>query len=92
MSESKAERKRRMSRARSARYRQEKRLQVERVKGVKFKGTFGAGTMADLERVRSAWQCRDIEEAIAMMARVVAAAGRNDPAGIRAALARGKPV
>lgn len=70
MSESKAERKRRLSRARSARYRQGKRLQVERVKGVKFKGVFGAGTMADLEHVRAACGCRNIEEAISLLARL----------------------
>ena len=92
MNESKQDRKRRLSRARSARYRKNKRDQVARVKGVKFKGVFGAGTMADLEHIRVECGCQDIEEAIALMARFVAASVRLDPPAMRKAMNPRNPV
>lgn len=92
MNESKQDRKRRLSRARSARYRKNKRDQVARVKGVKFKGVFGVGTMADLEHIRAECGCQNIEEAIALMVRFVAASVRLDPLAVRTAMNPRNPV
>lgn len=92
MSESKAQRKRRLSRARSARYRLAKRQQVERVQGVKFKGMFGAGTMAALEHIRAVCGCRDIEEAITLLARFGDGFARRDPVAFQAAMDPRNPV
>ena len=92
MNESKQDRKRRLSRERSRRYRKNKRLQLARVKGVKFKGVFGAGTMADLEHICAACGCQNIEETIALMARFVATSVRLDPPAVRAAMNPRNPV
>lgn len=92
MSESKQDRKRRLSRARSARYRRGKREQTKRVDAVKFKASFGAGTMLDLEQIRAVADCSDLEETIALMARFVAAAARQAPDQVRASMDPRNPV
>lgn len=92
MSESKQDRKRRLSRARSARYRRGKRDQARRVDAVKFKASFGAGTMRDLEQIRAVADCSDLEETIALMARFVAAAARQAPDQVRASMDPRNPV
>lgn len=92
MNESKQDRKRRLSRARSARYRKGKRDQVQRMQGTKFKAVFGAGTIADLEQIRTVGECDDLEETIVMMARFVAAAARNTPDLVRAQMNPRSPV
>lgn len=92
MSESIQDRKRRLSRARSARYRRAKRDQIKRVEAVKFKATFGAGTIHDLEQIRAVADCSDLEETIALMARFVAAAARQAPDQVRASMDPRNPV
>jgi hypothetical protein len=80
MSETKSERRRRLSRVRSARYRAAKRRQKQVVKAVKFKAELGAGTLADMECIRMAGGLATVEEGLTLAVRYMAGLARRNPA------------
>jgi hypothetical protein len=92
MSETKSERRRRLSRARSARYRAAKRKQKQVVKAVKFKAELGAGTMADMECIRLAGDLATVEEGLTLAVRYMAGMARRDLQAFRDAMNPRNPV
>ncbi|SED35456.1 hypothetical protein [Pseudomonas anguilliseptica] len=90
MSETRSER--RLSRARSARYRAAKRKQKQVVKAVKFKAELGAGTMADMECIRLAGDLATVEEGLTLAVRYMAGMARRDLQAFRDAMNPRNPV
>jgi hypothetical protein len=92
MNETKQDRKRRLSRARSARYRKAKREQKQRVKAVKFKAELGAGTIADMECIRLVGGYITVEEGLTLAVRYMAGMARRNPQAFIKAMNPSNPV
>jgi hypothetical protein len=84
--ESKLERKRRLSRNRSARFRAAKKARLLAINATKLKMVIGSGTAADIEDIRQIGGFEESAEGLTLCIRYMAAMARRDASAFRQAL------
>lgn len=84
--ESKQDRKKRLSRVRSARCRALKKKRLQTIGATKFKMMIGTGTAADIECIRQMGGFEESAEAVAQSIRYMAAMARRDACAFQHAI------
>ena len=86
LQESKQDRKRRLSRDRSARCRALKKKRLQAIGATKFQMMIGSGTASDIECIRQIGEFDDTAEAVTLCLRCMAALARRDAAAFKLAI------
>lgn len=90
--ETKAERKKRMNRERSARCRKRNRERLAAIGATKLKMLIGAGTADDIECIREVGEFKESAEGVTLAIRYMAALARRDPTAFARAINPRNPL